>query len=324
VKRQVVLTRRIAEECMKRLADHFQLEVVGGDDSPTKEEIQPFLQGKELLISTVTEKIDADLIHSAPQLRIICNFGVGFDNIDLQAATQKGILVTNTPDVLTDATADLTWALLLAVSRRLCEGDRLVRQKKWQGWTPTFMLGADVTGKTLGIIGMGRIGQAVAKRASGFSMRVLYFSRTRLSPELEKRYRVEYASLEKLLREADFISLHMPYSEETHHFIGDKEISQMKPTAFLINTSRGSIIDEQALLAALEAEQIAGAGLDVYEHEPHVPEAFMQMENVVLAPHLGSATKEVRIAMGNKVIENLLAYVRGERPPNLVNPEVWR
>ncbi len=309
---------------MKKLANHFHLEVIGGDNSPTKEVIQTHLQGKELLISTVTEKIDASLIHSAPQLRIICNFGVGFDNIDLQVATQKGILVTNTPDVLTDATADLTWALLLAVSRRLCEGDRFVRGKRWQSWTPTFMLGADVTGKTLGIIGMGRIGRAVAKRAAGFSMRIFYFSRTRLPQELEKRWQATYVPLEKLLREADFISLHMPYSAKTHHFIGYHELRQMKPTAFLINTSRGAIVDEQALLAALQARQIAGAGLDVYEQEPHVPEAFMQMENVVLAPHLGSATKEVRIAMGNKVIENLLAYVRGERPPNLVNPEVWR
>ncbi|SFJ00404.1 2-hydroxyacid dehydrogenase [Thermoflavimicrobium dichotomicum] len=323
MKKQIVLTRRLQEECMYELGQHFELEVVGGDETPKREDLLRSLQGKEALICTVAEKIDPELMEACPDLRIISNYGVGFDNIDVSAANRRGILVTNTPDVLTDATADLTWALMLSVARRAVEGDRLIRNGQWHGWAPHFMLGWDVSGKTLGIVGMGRIGQAVARRAIGFNMRILYYSRTRLKEEQEKELRAQYCDLDELLAQADFVSLHTPYSPETHHLIGHEQLSKMKRTAFLINTARGAVVDEQALIHALQSGKIAGAGLDVFEQEPYVPDELRQMEQVVLIPHLGSATRETRLAMGRKVIENLTAYFRGEKPPYLVNPEIW-
>jgi lactate dehydrogenase-like 2-hydroxyacid dehydrogenase len=232
-------------------------------------------------------------------------------------------LVTNTPDVLTDATADLTWALLLDVARRVTEGDRLVRAGRWIGWTPEFMLGTEVTGKTLGIIGMGRIGKAVASRARGFRMRVLYHSRTRLSAEEERALGAEWRTFHSLLEEADFVSLHAPYTAETHHLIGEDELARMKPGSFLINAGRGALVDEQALIRALRERRIAGAALDVYEREPEVPEELKRMEQVVLAPHLGSATRETREAMARMAVENLMAFFSGRKPPHLVNEEAW-
>ncbi|RAL25730.1 2-hydroxyacid dehydrogenase [Thermoflavimicrobium daqui] len=324
MKKQVVLTRRLQDECMKELEKHFQLIVVSEDQVPKREDLLAHLQGKEALVCTVTEMIDQELIEACPDLRIISNYGVGFNNIDVSATNRRGILVTNTPDVLTDATADMTWALILAVARRVVEGDSLVRQGQWNGWSPTFMLGGDVTGKTLGIIGMGRIGQAVAKRALGFQMKVLYYSRTRLPSHLEKELNVVYCELDQLLRQADFVSIHTPYSSLTHHLIGEKQLMEMKPTAYLINTARGAVVDELALIKALKEKQIAGAGLDVFEHEPYVPQSLCDMDQVVLAPHLGSATRDSRIKMGEIVVQNLIAYFQGKKPPCLVNQEIWK
>jgi glyoxylate reductase len=255
-------------------------------------------------------------------LKVVANFGVGFNNIDVAAATARKILVTNTSDVLTDATADLTLALMLAVARRLGEGERLVRARQWSGWQPMQMLGADVTGATLGIVGFGRIGRAVARRARAFDMRVLYWNRTRLPEAEETSAGVRFADFESLLRQADFISLHVAYTSETHHLLGEPQFALMKPTAFVINTTRGAVIDEKALARALPAGRIAGAGLDVFENEPELEAGLYPLENVVLAPHLGSATTGTRTQMGMIAVNNLLAACAGGRPPNCVNPQV--
>ncbi|WP_124727973.1 2-hydroxyacid dehydrogenase [Staphylospora marina] len=320
--RQVFVTRQIGEAVLHRLGSHATCVIHPGESGPTRDELIRGLQGKEALLCTVTDPVDEEVIASAPDLRIISNFGVGVNHIDIEAATRRGILVTHTPGVLTDATADLTWALLLDAARRVSEGDRLVRRGGWKGWTPTFMLGTEVTGKTLGIIGMGRIGQEVARRASGFRMRILYHSRRRLAPEKERELRAEYATPDRLLAEADFVSLHAPYTRETHHLIGKRELSLMKPGAILINTARGSLVDEQELVRALKRGQIAAAGLDVYEREPEVHPELPGLEQVVLAPHLGSATRETREAMAHLAVENLKAYFEGRRPPHPVNPEI--
>jgi glyoxylate reductase len=323
VARQVFVTRDIGKNILGMLTPYAEVEVFPGEEGPSRQELIKRLAGKEALLCTVTDPVDEEVIAASPGLKIISNFGVGYNNIDVEAATRRGILVTNTPGVLTDATADLTWALILDVARRVSEGDRLVRRGGWTGWSPRFMLGTEVTGKTLGIIGMGRIGRAVARRAHGFRMRILYCSRTRLTEREERELGAEYASLPRLLRESDFVSLHAPYTSETHGLIGRDELRLMKPTAFLINTARGQLVDEEALVAALKQGEIAGAALDVYEREPEVPQALVEMEQVVLAPHLGSATLETREAMARLAVENLIAYFRGERPPHPVNGEVW-
>lgn len=248
----------------------------------------------------------------------MANYAVGYNNIDVAAATRRGIVVTNTPDVLTDATADLTWALILAVARRVVEGDRWARSGQWPGWAPTQMLGTDVTGKTLGIIGMGRIGQAVALRAQGFRMPVLYTSR-RPCPSPPGIPTWIHRPLEEVLTQADFISLHVPLSEATRHLIGSRELGMMKSAAFLINTSRGPVIDEAALLTALQQGTIAGAGLDVYEREPLITAGLETLPNVVLLPHLGSATQQVRIKMGMLCVENIAAVLEGRPPLNPVS-----
>jgi glyoxylate reductase len=250
-------------------------------------------------------------------LKIIANYAVGYNNIDLPAAAQRGIIVTNTPDVLTEATADLTWALLLALTRRVVEGDAWVRTGHWPGWTPTQMLGADVSGKTLGIIGMGRIGQAVAQRAAGFRMPVIYTGRHGVSnpPGVSWIRR----SLDDVLGESDFLSLHVPLTEATRHLIDRHKLALMKPTAFLINTSRGPVVDEAALVSALEAKTIAGAGLDVYEQEPIVSAGLISLPNVVLLPHLGSATLETRVRMGLICLDNIAAVLGGRPAPNRVS-----
>jgi glyoxylate reductase len=254
-------------------------------------------------------------------LKVVANFGVGFNNIDVAAATARKIPVTNTPGVLTDATADIAFALLLAVARRIGEGERIVRAKQWTGWQPLQLLGADVTGATLGILGFGRIGRAVARRAQAFDMRVIYWNRTRLPVADETG--ATYASFDDVLRKSDFVSLHVAYNSETHHLLGEKQFALMKPTAFVINTSRGAIIDEAALVRALQARQIAGAGLDVFEREPRLEAGLYKLENVVLAPHLGSATVGTRTKMGMIAVDNLFAVCAGKRPPNCVNPQVF-
>jgi glyoxylate reductase len=268
-------------------------------------------------IVTLGDRIDAEAIHAATRLKILANYAVGYNNIDLVAARECGLIVTNTPDVLTDATADLTWALILATARRIVEGDALVRSGRWPGWSPTQLMGAEISGKTLGIIGMGRIGQAVAQRAVGFRMPVRYHSRQPIAPSSLPR-EWEYRSLQELLSEADVVTIHAPLTPTTHHLIGERELSWMRPTAFLINTARGPIIDEGALLDALKTGVIAGAGLDVYEQEPAMHSGLAQLKQVVLLPHLGSATLHARVQMGLVCLENIQAVLDGHPALNRI------
>lgn len=320
---KVLVTRELPKEALKRLEKHCDVDLNDEDRPLTRQELMQRIRDKDGLLSMLTDRIDGELMDAAPGLKVISNYAVGFNNIDVKEATRRGIPVTNTPGVLTESTADLTWALIMDVARRVSEGDRVTRAGRWPGWSPMWMLGQDVHGAILGIVGMGRIGKAVARRAIGFDMRVIYFSRTRLPEEEERRLGVSYRPLPELLRQADFVSLHAPYSEETHHMIGPAELGMMKPTAYLINTARGALIDEQALVRALKKGQIAGAGLDVYEHEPELAEGLAELDNVVLSPHLGSSTWGTRLRMAQVAVENLLSVLQGKRPLHLVNKEVW-
>ncbi|HBD10459.1 MAG TPA: D-glycerate dehydrogenase, partial [Syntrophobacteraceae bacterium] len=277
------------------------------------------VEGKVGILCTITDRIDGELLNHAPGLKVIANNGVGFDHIDIEAATRRGILVTNTPGVLTDATADLTFALLLATARRVAEGDRRTRCGAFSFWAPLHFLGLEVTGKTLGIVGFGRIGKAVAKRAAGFDMKILYTSRSRMDPSQEKDLKVSFAPVDVLLREADFVSLHVPLTPRTRHLIGSRELQSMKPSACLINTARGAVVDEKALVKALREGVIHAAGLDVYENEPALSPGLVELENVVLLPHVGSATVETRTRMARMAAENLLAGLKGEPPANCLN-----
>jgi len=283
-----------------------------------KPELISRLHGKEALLCLLTDRIDADVIAAATRLRGIANCAAGYDNIDLGAATRKGIAVSNAPGVLTETTADLAWALILAVARRIPAADRFTRAGLFTGWGIMLMLGADVHGKTLGIVGAGRIGTAVAVRARGFRMKILYCSPER-NDRLERELGAARVDLDRLLRESDFVSLHVPLTPETRHLIGERELALMKPGAFLINTSRGAAIDEAALVRALREKRIAGAGLDVYEGEPRLQEGMRDLDNAVLLPHIGSASFETRSRMAEMAAMNLVAMVRGQRPPNCVN-----
>jgi glyoxylate reductase len=302
---------------MAAARERFQLLNEPRDTAPSAAGLKAGLREADAVICTLTDHIDAPMLADVPQLKILANYAVGYNNIDVAAATQRGIVVTNTPDVLTESTADLTWALLLAVARRVAEGDAYVRSGSWPGWTPTQMLGTDVSGKVLGIVGMGRIGQAVAHRAAGFKMRVCYHSRTahvpdRLAAPWERR------GLADLLHETDFLSLHVPLTGETRHLIGPEQLALMKPTAFLINTSRGPVVDETALVTALLQQRLAGAGLDVFEQEPAIHPGLRTLRQVVLLPHLGSATLATRVRMGMICLENIEAVFGGISPPNQV------
>jgi glyoxylate reductase len=316
---KVLVTGRLPEEVISLIkADH---EVVANElDRPMpREEILRHLSDKDGLLSMVTEKIDAELMDSGPNLKMIANYGVGYDNIDLEAATARGIKVSNTPGVLTEATADVTFALILAVARRIVEGDRLVRAGGFKVWAPLLFLGIDVSGKTLGIIGLGQIGKAVARRARGFGMAILYHGRHRIEETEEKALGTAYVDLSTLLSQADFVSLHVPLTDQTRYLIGRKELEMMKPTAYLINASRGPVVDETALLEALRAKKIVGAGLDVYEREPYLTPGLSDLENVVLLPHVGSATIETRTKMAELAAKNLLEGLAGRVPPNCLN-----
>ncbi len=272
------------------------------------------------LLCTLFDKLNRDFFQSlAPsRLRVVAQFGVGYDNIDVKAAAEFGVRVTNTPNVLTDATAEMALALMLAAARRLGEGERLLRAGKWTGWEPGQMLGHGVTGKKLGIIGAGRIGTAFALKARGFAMQVLYTGR-RVNATLESEFRAERVSLDELLAHADFVSIHVPLNDQTRHLIGAEELKKMKPTAVLINTSRGAVVDEKALVQALQKGRIAAAGLDVYENEPRLTPGLAKLPNVVLAPHLGSATRETRLKMAMLAARNLVCVLQGQEPPNPVN-----
>ncbi|MCP9462667.1 MAG: D-glycerate dehydrogenase [Nitrospira sp.] len=314
----VYITRLLPFPIMATLRERYRLVTEPAEEAiPTTEELRSGFAQADAVICMLSDSINADLLSHTTKLKILANYAVGYNNIDLAAAKARGIVVTNTPDVLTDATADLAWTLMLSVARRVVEGDRWVRTGTWRGWAPTQLLGADLAGKTLGIIGMGRIGQAVAQRAQGFRMRVLYESRRTVAPPSGLLW--EHRPLDQLLAEADFVSLHVPLTESTRHLIGARELSRMKPTAILINTARGPVVDEEALVAALKAGVIAGAGLDVYEQEPLVHPGLVELPNVVLLPHVGSGTLETRIRMGKICLDNIEAVLNGRPAPNQVS-----
>ena len=314
-KPRVVVTRKIPSAVEQELSGLFDVQLNRDDKPLGPDGLMQALRSADALLPTVTDKLTAEVLAADPlRARIIANFGVGFNNIDVNAAKTRGITVTNTPDVLTDDTADIGILLLLTVARRAGEGERHVRAGAWTGWRPTHMLGTKVGGKTLGLIGMGRIAKAVAQRAHhGFGMRVIFHDPYPPTPEVARSLGAEPRdSLEAVLREADFVSLHCPATPETRHLMNAERLGQMRPTAFLINTARGDVVDEAALIAALKARTIAGAGLDVFEREPAVGPELLAMENVVLLPHLGSATAETRVAMGRRALENLQLFFAGQ------------
>lgn len=322
-KSKVLVTRAIFPEVVERLAQVFDVEANQDDEIFSSSELINKAQGKQGLFTTPSSRIDPQLIEACPSLKAICNMAVGFNNIDIDAATRAGIVVTNTPDVLNETTADFAWALLLATARRVTESEHWLRAGKWKKWTYDGFLGADVHGATLGIIGMGRIGQAIARRSTGFGMKVIYHNRSRLAPDLEANANgARYVSKDELLQGADHIVLALPYSPEAHHTVGAAELALMKPTATLINIARGGIVDDAALVVALRAGRIAAAGLDVYENEPSFDPSFLTLSNVVLTPHIASASGPTRLAMANCAADNLIAALTGEVPPNILNPEV--
>jgi glyoxylate reductase len=323
VKQPVLVTQKIPERALALVRETCDVRLDPPDQRLTPVALQQAVVGMEGMICLVTDQIDAQILEAGAALRIVANVAVGYDNIDVRAATQRGIVVTNTPGAVTEATADLTWGLLLSVARRIAEGDRYIRAGKWHEWQFMFMLGCDVYDRTLGIIGMGRIGQAVARRAQGFGMRVLYHNRQRLDATVEKVLGATWVELPTLMQQADFVSVHVPLMAETIHLIGAAELRLMQPTAYLINTARGAVIDEAGLVRALTEGWIAGAALDVFEREPEVSQALLALENVVLVPHIGSASAATRTRMAVMAAENLLAVLRSDRPPNIVNPEVY-
>jgi len=327
---RVFVTRMIPEAGLTLLGKEAEVDVWHGpeDETPPKEEIIRGVRKADVLLCLLTEEIDRTIMEANPRLLGIANHAVGYNNIDVRTATALGIPVTNTPGVLTDTTADLAWALIMAVARNIVPGHRYVKEGRFKIWGPKLLLGVDVSPggsgkpKTLGIIGFGRIGQAVLKRSKGFDMRVLAYDPLQ-KEMIEQTEGVTYRALTDLLRESDFITLHPALSKETHHLIGERELSLMKPTAFLINTSRGPIIDEKALVKALMERRIAGAGLDVYENEPDLAPGLMECENVVLLPHLGSASRETRDKMATMAAMNALSLLKKEKALNTVNPEVY-
>jgi glyoxylate reductase len=288
------------------------------DRPPARDALLAAVRGKQALLCLLTERVDVELLDAAPELRVVANLAVGYDNIDVAAATARGVIVTNTPDVLTDATADLTWALILSAARRVVEGDSLVRRGDWAGWSPTQLLGASLTGKTLGIFGMGKIGAAVARRARGFAMSIVYTNRTRnLAVETELGARA--VSFDELLEQSDVLAIHAPSTPETHHVIDAAALDRLHPGAILVNTARGPLIDEAALVRALQSGQVAAAGLDVFEREPLLAPGLTDLDNIVLLPHLGSATAETRGAMVELCCRNILAVLAGEPPITPLN-----
>jgi glyoxylate reductase len=317
---KVVVTRRLPDGVEARMAELFDVEFNAEDRPLDRAGLAAAMARADVLVPTVTDDIDAELIAGAgPQLRLLANFGNGYDHIDLAAARARRIIVTHTPGVLTEDTADMAMALVISVSRRLAEGEKLVRSGQWAGWSPCGMLGRRIGGKTLGIVGMGRIGQAMARRARAFGLRIVYHNRRRLPTVVEAELGAAFApDLDAMLASVDIVSINCPHTSETHHLLDARRLGLMRNDAFLINIARGEIVDEAALIEALEAGRIAGAGLDVFEHEPAVDPRLLALANVVLLPHLGSATVEGRAATGEKVIANIRTWADGHRPPDQV------
>lgn len=320
---RILVARAIFPETLARLRAHFVVEDNPDDEVPTREQLLARLRDKDGVLTTGGERIDAALLDACPKLRAVCNMAVGYNNIDVPACTARGVVATNTPDVLTETTADLGFALMMAAARRMAEGERYLRDGRWTKWSYDMLIGHDVHGSTLGILGMGRIGQAIARRgALGFGMKVIYHNRSRLAPEAEAPIGARWIDKATLLREADHLVLVLPYSAASHHTIGAAELAQMKPTATLTNIARGGIVDDAALAAALREGRIAAAGLDVFEGEPAVHPDLLSVPNVVLTPHIGSATLATRRAMADLAADNLIAALTGGTPPTPLNPEV--
>jgi len=323
-KKKVYITRRIPDEAIELLEEHFDVEINPEDRVLLKEELLEKVKGKDAVLCLITDNIDKEVFEAAgTQCKIFANYGVGYNNIDTAAATESGIIITNTPGVLDDATADLAWALLMAVSRRIVPADKFTRNGAFQAWDPMMFLGRDITGKTLGLIGAGRIGSNFAKKAKAFDMKILYTS-LKQNPKIESELGAVYVDKETLLKEADFVSLHVPLQPSTIHYIGEKEFSMMKKTSVIVNTSRGPVIDEKALVKALKQGEIWGAGLDVYENEPDIEQELLDMYNVVIVPHIASATMETRTNMGLIAARNIVKVLTGENPDTCVNIEVLK
>jgi glyoxylate reductase len=322
-KPKVYATHPMFEAARKLIESRCEVEYWRGPNRPPRATVLEKVADKDALICLLTEKINDELLAAGPKLRIVANVAVGFDNIDVPACTRRKIFASNTPGVLDETTADFAWTLLMAVARRVLEGDRLTRSGKWTGWDLDQMCGADICGKTLGVVGFGRIGRAVARRAAGFNMRVIYTDAIRAPLDTERELRAEYVPMDRLFAEADFISLHVPLLPETRGLISTARLAQMKPTAFIVNTSRGPVVDEAALVAALEAKKIAGAALDVYEKEPQVHPGLVSRPDVILAPHIASASVETRTKMAVMACENVIAALDGRKPPNALNPELF-
>jgi gluconate 2-dehydrogenase len=322
MKPRILISRYVFPEVLEHLCPHFEIDANQADGELGVAGLKARLADKQGVMTAVSDPVTDEVIAAAPQLKAICNFAVGYNNIDLAACTRAGIMATNTPGVLDDTTADLAWALLMASARRLPAAERWLRDGKWSGWQLDQWLGSDVHHATLGILGMGRIGQAVARRARGFDMPVIYHNRSRLPADREAACNATWVDKATLLRQADFLVLLLPYSATNHHAIGAAELALMKPTAHLINAARGGIVDDAALIAALRAGRLAGAGMDVFEGEPKFNPGFLDLDNVVLTPHIGSSSRATRLAMTMTAADNLIAALTGQRPPNLLNPEV--
>lgn len=320
----VYVTRRVPETGLELLRKNCEtVHVYDGETGPPREELLEAVRGRDGVLCLLSDRMDTEVMEAAgPNLRVIANYAVGYDNIEVGAATARGIAVTNTPGVLTETTADLAWALLFAAARRIPEADRYTRTGNWPGWGPMQMLGVDVTGATLGIVGAGRIGSAMAHKSAGFGMSVLYHGHNH-RPELERQLDARRVPLEELLAQSDFLSLHVPLTERTRHLIGRQELELMKETAVLINTSRGPVVDEQALVEALREGQIFAAGLDVYENEPELTPGLAELDNAVLTPHVGSGSRRTRAKMAEMAATGLITVLEGGRPENCVNPEVF-
>ncbi|MBI4194191.1 MAG: D-glycerate dehydrogenase [Betaproteobacteria bacterium] len=324
MKPKILVTREVFDETLDYLAPHCDVESNQQDVPIAADALAQRLAGKDGVMCCLTDRVDAGLLDACPLLKVVANIAVGYNNIDVPACTARGVMATNTPGVLDDSTADLAWALMLAAARRLTEVEGYIRAGEWTGWRLKQWLGVDVHHATLGIIGMGRIGQTIAKRASGFEMKVLYCNRKPVAKEVEQRLNAKHVSKDDLLAQSDFVILQVPYSPETHHLIGAGELKKMKRTAILINSTRGGVVDDAALVAALTDGTIRGAGLDVFENEPRLHPGFLDLKNVVLAPHIGSSTEATRRAMAMTAAKNLVAGLTGKTPPNLLNPEVKR
>jgi len=319
---KIFVTRRIPENGLDLLRKYHDIQVNPENRVLEKYEIIKGLKGMDGLVCLLTDTIDKEIIESESKLKMIANYAVGYNNIDVESATSQGIPVSNTPGVLTDATSEMAWALLFAVARRIVESDQFTRDGHFNGWDPMLLHGLDIKGKTLGVIGAGRIGTAFALKSKGFAMNVLYTDEER-NQVLEEELQAEKVSLETLLQDSDFISIHVPLNDLTYHLIGEKEFQMMKKDAVLVNTSRGPVVDEQALIQVLKEKRIFGAGLDVYEHEPSVPDELINLDNVVLQPHSASATVNSRTDMAIMAAKNMIAGLKGEIPPNCVNPEIF-